>query len=587
MTKPPTATASNTASLVRRLWRDWMRPHAGRLAAALTAMAVVAGTTAAYPVLIKWVIEMFAAHDQRIQWLMPAIVLAITVARGLGLYFQAVLANAAVFPVIAELQKAMFGHLLRADLARITSEPVGQLVSRFTNDAGVVRNAMTQAAQNLVRDILTVVALVGSMFYLDWALSLIVLVVYPVAAIPIIQIGQRLRKVSKSTQAHMGDMTALLDESLSGARMVKSYRLEAYESARAARAFEKAYGLFMSMVRSRARLDPILEVLGGIAIIGVISFGFWRATTGGQTVGDLIGFISAVLFGAQPVRAIGNLNAVLQEGLAAAQRIFDVLDEEPKVKEAQDAPNLIKVAGRIEFRNVTFAYPDGSAALHNVSLTVEPGQTVALVGPSGAGKSTLFNLIPRFFDPSDGQILIDGQNIAGVSLASLRDAIGLVSQDVILFDDTIEANIAFGRPGADRGAIEQAARAAAAHDFITRLDQGYEGPAGPKGARLSGGERQRVALARAFLKDAPILLLDEATSALDAQSEKLVQDALAALARGRTTLVIAHRLATVRDADVILVMDGGRIVEQGSHDSLQAQGGLYAELCRLQLKPDA
>ena len=484
------------------------------------------------------------------------------------------------------MQKAMFDHLLAADLARLTREPVGSLVSRFTNDLNVIRNAIARGFTNLIRDVLTVVALVGTMFYLDWLLSLIVLVVYPLAALPIVNIGKRLRRASINSQEQMGETTSLLHESFAGARMVKTFGLESYERARAGNAFERMFAIAMKMVKSRARLDPILEVLGGLAVGGVIAFGGYRVATGQGSIGEFTGFISALLIAAQPVRAIGTLNTVLQEGLGAVQRIFILLDEMPAIVEKPGAVELRVSDGVVALRDVVFGYEAEVTALRDVSLVVPAGKTVALVGRSGAGKSTVFNLIPRLYDVTGGAVTIDGQDLRDVTLASLRRAIALVSQDVVLFNDTVRANIAFGRPEASEAEIRAAAAAAAADDFILQLPQGYETIVGDRGMRLSGGERQRLSLARAILKDAPILLLDEATSALDAQSEQLVQQALERLTRGRTTLVIAHRLATVRDADLIYVLEEGRVIEQGNHDELLARGGLYANLCRLQFRDD-
>ena len=576
-----------TRHLMARLWRDWVRAHWRSLAVVFVFMGIVSAATGAYPLLIDWTYRLFDARDMRVVWLIPALALAVTAVKGIAMYLQTVMTNRIVYRITADMQKAMFGHLLSSDLARLTREPAGALISRFTNDVNVIRNAIARGFTNVVRDVLTVVALVGTMIYLDWLLSLIVLVVYPLAAIPIVNIGKRMRRASIDSQVQIGETTALLNESFSGARMVKTYGLESYEQRRADRAFERMYHIFMKMVRGRARLDPILEVLGGIAVGGVIAFGGWRVATGQGTIGEFTGFISALLIAAQPVRAIGTLNTILQEGLAAVQRIFTLLDERPRIVDRPNAQPLNVTGGAIALRGVDFAYGDeGAKALSAFSLEVPAGKTVALVGRSGAGKSTVFNLVPRLFDVTGGTVTIDGQDVRELTVASLRRAIAVVSQDVVLFNDTVRANIAFGRPEAGDEAIHAAAVAAAADAFIRQLPEGYDTVVGDRGMRLSGGERQRIALARAILKDAPILLLDEATSALDAESERLVQQALERLTRGRTTLVIAHRLATVRNADLIVVMEDGRVVEQGRHEELLARGGLYAHLCRLQFRDD-
>ena len=396
------------------------------------------------------------------------------------------------------------------------------------------------------------------MIYLDWVMSLIVLCVYPIAALPVAALSQKLRRVAKQTQEELGGMTSLLTEKLSGARLIKSFRLENYAADRLNKSFEHVYKLRMKAVKNRARIDPLLEALGGIAIAGVIALAYWRIASGISTVGDFMGFITALLMASQPIRALGSLSGRINEGLAAAESFYDLIDEKPLIVDRPGAKPLAIATSAIRFEDVGFAYDrSGVQAISNFSLNVPGGHTVALVGRSGAGKSTVLNLVPRLFDVDTGRISIDGQDIRDVTLASLRDAISIVAQDVTLFDDTIAANIALGRLGAPQSAIVAAAEAAAAHDFIMAQPQGYATEIGDRGLRLSGGQRQRLALARAILKDAPILLLDEATSALDTESERLVQEALARFTKNRTTLVIAHRLSTVQNADLICVMDEG------------------------------
>jgi subfamily B ATP-binding cassette protein MsbA len=382
-------------------------------------------------------------------------------------------------------------------------------------------------------------------------------------------------------------MTSLLSEKLSGARLIKTFRLEAYAADRLNQSFEEVYKLRLKAAANRARLDSLLEAVGGAAVAGVIWIAYWRISSGEATVGDFMGLTTALLMAAQPLRSLGSLTARIQEGLAAAESLYGLLDEKPRVIDRPGARPLAVGSGAIRFEDVSLAYGVGATeAVKDFTLDVPGGQTVALVGRSGAGKSTVINLVPRLFDVTTGRIMIDGQDVRDVTLASLRNAIAIVSQDVTLFDDTIRANIRLGRLDATEDEIVAAARVAAAHDFILAQPQGYETAIGDRGARLSGGQRQRLALARAILRDAPILLLDEATSALDTESERLVQDALARFTKNRTTLVIAHRLSTVQNADLIVVMDAGRLVEAGRHAELIAKGGPYAALVRAQLLSD-
>jgi subfamily B ATP-binding cassette protein MsbA len=435
------------------------------------------------------------------------------------------------------------------------------------------------------KDAVTVVFLVALMFYEDWVLALASFFAFPLAIRPIVGIGRRMRRVSANTQIEAGLITTLLNQTFQGARHVKAYGMEAYETGRANALFERMFRLVDRANRTRARASPIMEALGGSAVAVVILYGGYQVIGGARTPGAFFTFITALLLAYQPLKSLANLNASLQEGLAAAQRVFEVLDIEPTIRDREGALPLRVAGGRIEFSEVRFGYQPHAVALDDVSLTVAAGSTVALVGPSGAGKSTMLNLIPRLYDVSAGSIAIDGQDVRSVTLASLRGALALVAQEASLFDDTVRANIAYGRFGASPEEIEAAAAAAGADRFIAELPQGYDTLVGEHGIRLSGGQRQRIAIARAMLKDAPILLLDEATSALDNESERQVQAALRRLMQGRTTLVIAHRLSTIVSADLICVVDRGRIVESGKHAQLLARGGLYARLYETQFAP--
>jgi subfamily B ATP-binding cassette protein MsbA len=569
-----------TWPLMRRLWREHVRHHRGRLLMVLLMTVLVAALTALYPLVINRAISMFVARDQRILYQLPVLVIIVTAAKAAAQYGQSVLVQQLVLLVIRELQGRMFGHLMHADLAQVEREPPATLAARFTTDATIIREAMTRTVNGL-RDSVTIVGLVGAMIYMDWVLSLIVAVMYPLAALPIQMLGKRIRRASGGMQERLGHTAALLHQSFAQARTVRAYRLEAAETVRARQAFEEMYRALMRMTVSRSRLDPLLEVLGGTAVALVIGFAGWRAALGDGGIGNFAGFVSALLLAAQPLRALGSLNAALQEGLAGLVRVFQVIDEKPGIAEEPGAVALPAGPGRVRFDRVSFGYPDGRMGLRDLSFEAEPGLTVALVGPSGAGKSTALALIPRLQDVLHGAITIDGSDVRSVTLASLRDAIAYVGQDTLLFDDTVAANIRMGRPGATDAEVEAAAKAAAA-GFVWSLPQGFATPVGTGGGRLSGGQRQRVALARALLRNPRILLLDEATSALDAESEAAVQEALATLRAGRTTIVVAHRLSTVRDADLVVVMADGGVVEQGTHASLLAEDGLYARLVKTQ-----
>ena len=572
---------NSTRALLARLWREHVSHHRSRLLLVLVLTCLMAGTTALYPVVIDHAFQMFTDRDRRILYQIPALVVAITSIKAAAQYFQNVQVQQIVLLVIRELQGRMFSHLAHADLARLEREAPAQLAARFTTDAAIIRDALTRTV-NGVADAVTVVGLVASMLYLDWLLSLIAAALYPLAAVPIQNIGRRIRRASGGMQERMGEAAAMLNESFAQARTVRAYRLEDAETERAESAFAQLYRALMRMAKGRARVDPVLEVLGGAAVAAVIGFAGWRAAISSQTIGNFTGFVAALLIASRPLRALGSLNAALQEGLAGLTRVFSVVDERPHIVDAPDAALLPGGRGRVVFDDVHFLYPDGRVGLAGLSFAAEPGTMVALVGPSGAGKSTALALIPRLHDATAGMVRIDGSDVRRVTLASLRDAIAYVAQDALLFDDTVLANIRMGRPGASEAEIAAAAEAAAASGFIAALPDGFATRVGPGGQRLSGGQRQRVALARALLRNPRILLLDEATSALDTESEAAIQVALARLREGRTTIVVAHRLSTVRDADQVVVMHEGRAIERGSHAGLLDHDGLYARLVRSQ-----
>jgi subfamily B ATP-binding cassette protein MsbA len=577
-----------TIALVRRLTGVFLRPYLGRIALSFVAMLVVAATTAANAWLMQPMLDrIFIARDGTLLWFVALSVLVLAFVKGLASYAQSVLMTMVGQRVIADVQTSLFARLMRADLAFFHANSTGSLISRFTNDATMLRGAATNILAGIGKDALTVVFLVILMFYQDWGLALASFIVFPIAFRPLLSIGRKMRRVSANTQAELGQFTTLLDQTFQGARHVKAYGMEDYEAKRAERLIGRIVALINRATRTRSAASPVMETLGGVAVAIVILYGGAQVIDGSRTAGAFFSFVTALLLAYQPMKSLAGLNANLQEGLAAAQRVFAVLDIEPTIRDAAGAKPLTVRGGEICFAGVEFSYDGTKRALDGADLVVPAGKTVALVGPSGAGKSTILNLIPRFYDVGTGRITIDGHDVRAVTLASLRGAIALVSQEITLFDDTVRANIGYGRFGAGEAEIVAAAKAAAADEFIAALPQGYDTLVGEHGIKLSGGQRQRLAIARAMLKNAPILLLDEATSALDTESERQVQLALKALMRGRTTLVIAHRLSTIVDADLIYVVDQGRVAETGSHAELLALGGVYARLYALQFAEQA
>jgi subfamily B ATP-binding cassette protein MsbA len=587
MTAAPIASPERRYA-VRRLLREHVRPHLPELVVAVGAMIVAALATAANAWLMEPVLDkVFLERRADLLWIIPGAVVCAALVKSAATYGQSIIMSRYGQRVIAELQAALFARLMAADLQFFHDNPSGTLIARFTNDVQMLRGAITQATTGLIKDAITALCLIGVLFWQDWRLALVTFFVFPLALIPARYLGRRMRRVSTGMQESTGEFAALLDETFQGARQVKAYGTEGLEIVRAGRSIERLRVLATKAAATRAASHPITEGLSSLAIAAVILYGGHQVISGATTPGSFFSFITALLLAYQPIRSLASLNVTLQEGLSAAVRVFAMLDMEPAIRDRPGAVALPRPRGEIVFDAVRFGYPGGVPVFDGLDLRVAPGSTVAFVGPSGGGKSTLLNLIPRFFDVDAGRVAIDGVDVRDATLVSLRAAIALVSQDTALFHDTIRANIAYGRPDATDAEIARAAAVAGAASFVAELPQGYDTVVGARGAKLSGGQRQRIAIARAVLKDAPILLLDEATSALDAETERQVQAALAELKRDRTTLVVAHRLSTIVDADMICVVDRGRIVEQGRHGGLLARDGLYARLYAAQAESAA
>ncbi len=573
-----------TEEVVRRIWREHLRPRIWLVVLAGCAMALTALSTGALPKLVQLAAdEVFDGKNINAVYLIVPLVIGITAVRALASYISTVTVGYLGHRFIADLRIQMFEKLSIADLSWVETVHSGRLIAGFLNDANMIRQTASRTIVALGEKALTVFVLVCVMLYMDLRFSGIVLMTMPVA---VYLLGKQRRKMRKSTTKSLqetGDLSALISETLAGMRVVRAYRQEEAEVNRAAKAIDRALEFTMRGARARAASGPLVEVLVGCGFAAAIYWAGVKGITGAVTTGHFLGFMVAALMLYEPLKVLATLQTAIQEGVAAASRIFGIIDHERKLVDAPDAKPLKLTSGELTFERIAFAYEPDQPVLRDVSLTVPAGGTVALVGPSGSGKSTLINLALRFFDPQSGRVLIDGQDISTVTMESVRNSIALVTQDPVLFDDSILANISYGEENADREQVIAAAKAAAAHDFIQALPQGYDTRAGEAGNILSGGEKQRIAIARAIFKNAPILLLDEPTSSLDSHAEAKVQSALDKLMKGRTVLTIAHRLSTVKNADLICVMDGGRIVETGRHEDLLGARGLYCQLHSTQL----
>ena len=581
--KPDDAVQPTSFALTSRLFREYLAPRKGLLALSILCAIIGALMTAALGMLMNPVIKrIFEQKRFDSLLLITAVIVLCGLIRGAAQISQSVIVNRIGHRMVGEIQVQLFGKLVRADLARLRVSHSGSYLSSVLYDATLIREAATTGVVNYTQQGLTVVFCIIGMAFQDLYLTAIVLVAAPIASVVMRRFSKRTKKAARGAMTETSALSTAVMESLDGVKIVKIDNREAFEEARVAAVVERRQKHIIKGANARAAAAPVTETLTIFVTAAVVFYAGWRATQHQMTIGQLFAFLVLLGAASQSLRQVANLQTVFAEGLTAAQRLFAALDVKAEIGDRPGAQPLHLTDATVRFENVSFGYAADSSALTDVTLEVRRGETAALVGPSGGGKSTILNLIPRFYDVSSGRVTIDGQDVRDVTLSSLRHSIALVTQEPFLFDDSLRANIAYARPDASMEDIEAAARAADAHDFITALPDGYDTLAGEAGARLSGGQRQRVSIARAFLKNAPILLLDEATSALDTDSEQKVQAALERLMAGRATLLIAHRLSTVRGADRIYVVEAGQVVEQGSHKSLIAKRGLYARLAGAQ-----
>jgi len=595
-------------SLYRRLLK-LVKPYWSKLGLAMICMVGLAGLTAAQAFFLKPVIngvferkdvlppyvkdfiiklhlgDLLLKKDMEMLNILPFFLICLFLVKGIFNYGQAYLMNFVGLRIIADIREKLYNHLQTLSFSYFTKTPTGILISRILNDVNLIQGAVSTTISGLFKDIITIMFLIGVAFYQSWKLAIIAFIIFPLGVIPIKELGKRMRKFARKGQQRYGLLTTFLHETITGNRIVKAFTMEEYEKRRFAEENERLFKTFLKRIRVRALTAPIMESLGGVAAAVIIWVGGYMVTRGELTLGGFVSFIVAIFMLYPNIRELSKVNLEIQEGLAGAGRIFELLDTAAEITDKEGAVRLPPISQEIDFQKVTFKYEE-EVVLKDISLHVKVGEIIALVGMSGAGKTSLVNLLPRFYDVEKGQIRIDGYDIREVTLKSLREQIGLVTQQTILFNDTVRNNISYGNLKSTEQEILEAAKAANAHDFIQRLPQGYGTIIGEQGVKLSGGERQRLSIARALLKNAPILILDEATSSLDSDSETEVQRALEELMKGRTVFVIAHRLSTIRNAHRIVVFSEGQIVEEGTHEELISLQGEYRRLYDLQFKDD-
>ena len=566
--------------ILSRLFRDSIKPYLSRLISSLFFMIIIALCTGATAWLLDPAIEkIFLDKDSSMLIIIPLAIIGTLLIKSVSTYIQVFLLNSVAQNVIADTQIKLFKKIINADLAWLHKIHSAKIISNFLYDVTLLQDSVSSSLANGVKDFLTLICLVGVMYYQDWVLATIAIIAFPLVGLLSRQLGKRIKKASTETQEETGIMASILSENLDGTRIVKAYQQEDREIKKLSESVYRRMNKILKAINTRGATSPFAEFLAGFGIAGTLYYAGLRGLQGELPLNEFVSFLGAMMLAFQPLRRLAAVNTTLQEGFAAAIRVFDLLDQKSLINEEINAQELSNPNSDILFDNVTLSY-DGqkNSALKNISLEIPNGKITALVGPSGSGKSSILNLIPRFYDPKSGAILIGNQNIRHLTMQSLRSKIALVNQEPILFDMSIKDNILYGNPNASDQEIEDASKSSASDEFITKLPEGYNTIVGEDGYSLSGGQKQRISLARAFLKDAPILLLDEATSSLDTESEHLVQEAINTLMKNRTTLIIAHRLSTIINSDNIIVIDNGEVVESGTHSELIKNDGMYKKL---------
>ncbi len=575
----------NDLGIYKRLL-SYLTPYRVRLFWSVAFMGLTSALISAQAYLVKPVLDkVILAKNMELGLLLPPALVLVTILKGTAAYGRDYMLGWVGQKIVNDIRDQLYAHVESLSLSYFTRTSTGVIISRIVNDVNLVQGALTRAPSSLVQGIFTMVALTGYILYLNWKLAAFSIIVLPLAGIALSRFSRRFRKASTSMQEQMGILTTHLYETISGIRIVKAFGMEAYESRRFSEKNRDLFNSLMRAIKTGALSHPVMEVISILGTSLVILFGLYYIARNEMTVGDFFSFLAALVFFYRPLRELNGVNNTLQDGVAAAQRIFEVIDTEPEIVDRKGAVKVSREFSTIEFRNVSFQYEE-EPVLKNVSLTVRTGETIAIVGKSGGGKTTLINLLPRFYDVTEGAILIDGRDIRDISIPSVRSLMAIVTQQTFLFNDSVRENIAYGDPGKRYEDVIQASRSAYAFDFIEGLPQKFDTIIGESGVKLSGGQRQRIAIARALLKDAPILILDEATSSLDTQSEREVQNALDTLMKGRTSFVIAHRLSTIMNADRIIVLKNGRIEEQGRHEELLARSGEYKNLYEQQFRDE-